>query len=138
MAGKTAARHDHVDVGMVGHGRAPAVEHRGEADPGTQVFGVGSDGEHGLGAGLEQDGVDHALVLVGDVGDLAGECKDEVEIADGQELGLALGQPGPGRGALALGAMAVAARIIGDVLVGAVLTARDMAAQRRRAAALDG
>ncbi len=34
--------------------------------------------------------------------------------------------------------MAVAARIIGDVLVRAVLTARDMATERRRAAALDG
>jgi len=92
----------------------------------------------GLGAGPEQQTVDHALVLIGDVGDLAGEGKDQVEIADGQELGLALGQPGPGSGALALGTVTVAARVIGDALVAAVLASRHMAAEHRRAAALDG
>src|SRR6516164_707930 len=55
-----------------------------------------------------------------------------------QQLGLARGQPLARGGALTFGAMAVAARIIGNERVRAVLAARDMAAERRRAAALDG
>ena len=66
---QAAARHDHVQMRMVGHGRAPGVEHGGDADLGAEVFGIGGDGEHGVGRGLEQQVVDHGLVLVGDVGD---------------------------------------------------------------------
>ena len=44
-----AARHDHVHVRMVRHGRAPGVEHGGDADGGAHVLGIGRDGEHGLG-----------------------------------------------------------------------------------------
>ena len=85
------------------------MEHGGDAEPRPQVFGIGSDDEHRLGARFEQQFVDRALVLVGDVGDGAGEREDEVEVADRQELGLALGQPVARRGALALRAVAVAA-----------------------------
>ena len=87
---KATAGHDHVDVGMVGHGRAPGVKHGGDADARAEMFGIGGNGEHRLGARLEQEIVDHALVLVGDGGDRAGEREDEVEVADRQELGLAL------------------------------------------------
>ena len=61
-----AARHDHVDVRMVGHRRAPGVQHRGGADPGAEVLGIGGDGEQSLGRGAEQQVVDNRLVLVGD------------------------------------------------------------------------
>jgi hypothetical protein len=40
-----AARHDHMDMRMVGHRGAPAVEHRGRADAGAEMLGVGGDGE---------------------------------------------------------------------------------------------
>ena len=40
-----AARHDHVDVRMVGHRRAPGVEHGGDADAGAEVLGIGGDRE---------------------------------------------------------------------------------------------
>ena len=33
------------------------------------MFGISGDGERGLGGGLEQQIVDHRLVLIGDVGD---------------------------------------------------------------------
>ena len=96
------------------------------------MLGVGGDGDQGLGGGLEQDGIDRRLVLISNIGDLGRQGKDEVEVADGQKLGLSLGQPVPGRRALALGAMAIAARVVGDVDVPAVLAGRDMAAERRR------
>ncbi len=45
------------------------MEHRGEADFGAEMFRIGGDGEHGLGAGFEQEIVDDPLILIGDVGD---------------------------------------------------------------------
>jgi len=59
-------------------------------------------------------------------------------VRQGQQLGLAVSQPFLRRDSLALGTVPVAAGIVGDVGVGAVLAARDMAAEGRRAAALDG
>ena len=62
-----------------------------------------------------------------------------MEIADGEQLRLALGQPFPRGCGLALGAMPIPAAIVRNNRVGAarVLAARNMAAERRRAAALD-
>jgi len=54
-----------------------------------------------------------------------------------QEFRLAVCQPLFGSHSLAFGAVPVAAGVVGDAQVGAVLTAFDMTAQRRRSAALD-
>jgi hypothetical protein len=43
---------DHVDVGMVGHLRAPSMQDGGDADCGPEMLGVGGNGQHGLGGGL--------------------------------------------------------------------------------------
>jgi hypothetical protein len=58
-------------------------------------------------------------------------------VRHGQQLGLTIGEPFFGRGALALGAVSVAAGVVGDEGVVALLAAHDMAAEGRRAAALD-
>ena len=93
----------------------------------------------GLRRGLEQQVVDDRLVLIGDVGDLRRQREHHMKVRHRQQIGLALGQPLAGRSALALRAMPVAAAVVGDDGVGAglVLAARHMAAERRRAAALD-
>src|SRR5215831_4689363 len=104
-----ATRHDHMDVWMVIERRAPGVENRKDADASTQVLGIGRDGDHGLGRGLEQDVVDHGLVVVGDVGDLGRQREDDVEVRNRQQLFLALGKPLARRRSLALRAMPVAA-----------------------------
>jgi hypothetical protein len=102
------------------------VEHGGDADPGTQMLRVGGDCQHGLGRDLEQEIVDHGLVLVGDVGDRRRQREHHVIVRHRQQLGLAVGEPFLRGGALALRAMAVAAGIVGDTRIGAVLTACDM------------
>ena len=66
---------------MMGHGRAPGVEHGGDADPGAEMLGIGGDRERGLGRRLEQEIVDHGLVLVGDVGDRRRQREHDVEVA---------------------------------------------------------
>ena len=82
---------------MVGHRRAPGVEHGGDADAGAEVLRVGRDRQHRLRRRPEQQVVDERLVLEGDVGDLGGQREDDMEVADRQQVGLALGQPGRAR-----------------------------------------
>ena len=114
------------------------MEHGGDADPGAKPLGIGGDRQNGLSRGREQQTVDRRLVLVGDIGDQTRQCKDEVEVTDGEQFGLALGEPFLGGGGLTLGAMPVATAVVGNHSMSAVLAARDMAAKRDRAAALDG
>jgi hypothetical protein len=73
-----AARHDHVDVRMMGQRRTPGMENRGDADASAEVLGLGGDRGQGLGRGLEQQVVDHGLVLVGDIGDGRRQCEHDV------------------------------------------------------------
>ena len=98
-----------MDVRVVGHCRAPAVEHSGGADARAEVFGVGGDREQRFGRRAEQQVVDDRLVLIGDWRDRGGQREDYVEIADRQQIGLARRQPILRRRALTLWAMAVAA-----------------------------
>src|SRR4029077_18984096 len=74
-----------------------------------------------------------------DDGDLRRQREHDVEVWHLQQLGLARLQPLPRLRSLALWAVAVAAGVVGDDGVPArfVLTARNMAAKGRRAAALD-
>ena len=50
---------------MMGHGGAPGVQHGGDADLGAQVFGIGGDGDRRLRRRLEQQIVDHRLIMKG-------------------------------------------------------------------------
>jgi len=101
------------------------------------MLGVGGDGEHGLGAGLEQQIVDHPLVLIGDVGDRLWQGEDQVEVADRQELGLVFGEPGSGGSPLALRTVPISAAVERDHTMIAVLASYHVASERRGAAALD-
>jgi len=109
-----------------------------DADAGAKVLRIGGDRQQGLGRDLEQEVVEDSLVLVGDIGNRAWQCEHEVIIRHRQQVGLALGEPVLGGGALALRAVPVAAGVVGDGGIGAVRAARDMAAEGGRAAALDG
>jgi hypothetical protein len=82
-----------MDVRVVGHRRAPAVEHGGGADARAEVPGILGDRQQRLGRGAEQEVVDDCLVLVGDRGDLGRQREDDVEIADRQQIGLAGREP---------------------------------------------
>jgi hypothetical protein len=69
------------------------VEHGEEADFGAQMLGIGSDGAQGFGRGLEENTVDHLLVLVGDGGNLFRHRKDNVEVLTVEQLCLAVSDP---------------------------------------------
>ena len=60
---EAAARHDAVNMGMMGEGLPPCVQDRDHAGLGAEMFWVGSDDADRLGSRLEQDVVDECLVL---------------------------------------------------------------------------
>src|SRR6516165_3915610 len=113
------------------------MEHGEKADLGTQVLGIGSDGEQGLGCGSEQDTVELSLVLIGDRCNLFRWGEDHVEVLGVQKLGLAVLQPlSPGE-RLAFWAMPIGARVVSVALMAAVVTLLQVAAQDSGAADLD-
>ena len=67
-------------VRVMHHGRAPGVQHGGDADAGAEVLGVSRDSAHRLGRDLEQEIIDDRLVLVGDVANRRRQCEDDVEV----------------------------------------------------------
>ena len=75
-----STRHDHMHVRMMGKRRAPGVQHGGNTEPRAEAPGIGSDGERRLGRCLHQEVVDHALVLVGDVAQLARQRVHDVKV----------------------------------------------------------
>jgi hypothetical protein len=77
------------------------------------------------------------LFLVGDIGDLSWQREHHVIVRHRQQVGLTVGEPLLGGGALAPRGVPVATGVVGNGRIGAVLAARDMAAEGCRAAAFD-
>ena len=71
------------------------------------------------------------------VGDLGGQREHDVEVADWQQVGFALGEPCTRGRALAPGTVPVAAAVIGDPPLTAVRTGFDMTTQCSGAAVFD-
>jgi hypothetical protein len=103
-----------------------------------RCFRIGRDGQHRLRRGLEQQIVDHGLVLIGDVANRRRQGEDNEEVGNRKQFGFARRHPQACCRALALRAVPVAAAVVGDRGVGTVLAARDVPTEGRRAAALDG
>ena len=95
------------------------------------------DRAQGLGRRAEQDAVDDLLVLVGDGGDFLRHGEDDVEVLGAEDLAAAVLQPLGAGQRLALWAVPVPAAVVRDALMPALIALVDMAARRRRAAALD-
>src|ERR1700750_2874230 len=92
----------------------PGMEHAEEADLCAEVARIASDLKQGGGTGLEEQVVDHALVLKGEGSKFTWQGEDEVHVAGRQQFPLARLQPAETRVRLASRAMPVAARVIGD------------------------
>jgi hypothetical protein len=71
----------------------PGMQQGNETDLGTQVFGSGRDGAQGLGGGVKQEVINHGFILVRDDGNLLGQREHNVEVVNGNEVGLAIFQP---------------------------------------------
>ena len=80
------------------------------------------------------------FVLIGELSDWRRKREYDMEVRHRQKLGLAIGKPLLCRCGLAFVAMPITARVIGNPCITAVLVlaAFNVAAERNRAAALDG
>jgi hypothetical protein len=134
---QAAAGNDDVDVRMVGERRAPGVQYGGQADARAEMLRVGGDRGQRLRGGSEQEVVDGRLVLERDGAYRGRQGEDDVIVGNRQELRLAVFEPLPRGGRLALRAVTVPAGVVCDALVRAVLAALDVAAERGCATGLD-
>ena len=98
----------------MGERLAPRMQDGDGADLGAEPARIGGERGQGFGRRLEQDRVDDCLVLERHGRDRRGQREDDMEIGNGQEFGLAGGQPLGPRCSLTLRAMPVAAGVIGD------------------------
>ena len=105
---------DAVDVGMMLESLVPGMEHAEETDLRAEVAGIVSDLKQGRGTGLEEQAVDHALVLEREWSEFTRQGEDEVHVAGGQQFLFAGLEPAQTRVRLASWTMPVATRVIGD------------------------
>ena len=126
-----------MQVGMKEEILSPTVEHGKEADLGTEMFGIGSDGGQGLGRGAEQNAVDEIFVLVSHGGDRFGEGEDDMKIRSWENFRFPFFDPFGTRQRLALGAMSVAAAIVSVTFVRTTVAALEMTTKGCRPAHLD-
>jgi hypothetical protein len=127
-----------MDVWVMGERLAPGMQHGNDAKLGAEVPGISGNDPQRLGRRPEQDGVDHRLVLEGDLGDRGRQGEGDVEVGHRQQLSLSRREPVGTGLPLALRAVPVAAGVVGVADEAAVRAALDMTAQRRRPAQLDG
>ena len=106
---QAAAGNDDVDVRMVGERRAPGVQYGGQADARAEMLRVGGDRGQRLRGGPEEEVVDGRLVLERDRADRRRQGEDDVIVGNRQELRLAVFEPLPRGGRLALRAVTVPA-----------------------------
>ena len=65
---------------------SPTMQDGEEADLGAEVFGIGGDGLQGFRRGVEEDVIDHLLVLVGDRRQSLRHRKDDMEVLGSREV----------------------------------------------------
>jgi hypothetical protein len=86
---------------------------------------------------MEENAVDHRLVLVRDRRDLLGQRENNVKVLDGKEVGVTLVQPLRADQGLTFRAVPIAATVEGNAQVTAGVTLFDVSAESGRAATLD-
>ena len=116
---------------------APGVQHRRDADIGSEVLWIACYRGQRLRRNGEEEGVDLSFVLIRDGAGRCRQCEDDVEVGDWQLLRLAGLQPCLCRRPLALGTVPIAAGVVGYARVPAIIAALDMAPERRGATEFD-
>ena len=89
----TAARHYAMHMRVMLQSLTPGMQQGDKTDLGTQVLGSGGDFAQSLGGGVKQNVVNHGLILIRDDCDLLGQREHNMEVLNGNEVGLAIFQP---------------------------------------------
>src|SRR5580693_4745107 len=118
-----------MQVRVMLEGLSPAMQDGEETDLRSEMLGIDRDGSHRFSRGLEEDAVDHLLVLVGDRGDLRWHGKDHVKIRNLQKFGLAVLDPLCSGQRLAFGAMPIRATVVAIPLMATLVALFEVAAE---------
>jgi len=129
-----AARHDTVEVDVLGERLAPGVEDGRDADGPTEVAGVAPEGQKGVGHGAKQEVVDDARIPLGERIERMREREDDVKVRDREQLGPARREPAVAGNRLTRRAVAIATRVVRGPRRAAAITRVAVAAQHGRAA----
>ncbi len=84
IGGQAARRNHAVNMGMVQQVLSPGVEDAEEANLRAQVLGVGRDFEERRSAGMEEQTVKDALVLIGERSQWVRQGEDHMNVTNGQ------------------------------------------------------
>src|ERR1700743_1705816 len=95
--------------------RAPGVQYERGANLGAEMPGIPGDGAQRVSGDVEQQAVDAPFVVPGERTDGRGKREDDVEVFDGQQIGLTCLQPAVCGACLALWAMTIPAGVEGHL-----------------------
>ena len=137
VAFQAAAGDDGVDVRMVSHLLRPGMQDGQQADFPPEMFGVGRQGQESLGDGAKKDGITTPLVGSEELVEFIRDGKDDVEVWDGQQIGLSAVHPAFCGQELTGGTMSVPAGVEDVMLRAALITFVEMAPKSGRTAGLD-
>ena len=100
----------------------PRVQNRGDPDGAAQMAAVAPEGEERVGCRTKEERVDYPRIAVGPCVEVVRQGEDDVEVRNGQAVGLARREP-PflGKG-LTLWTVPIATGVIGDARGAAAIT----------------
>ena len=124
-------------MGVMRHRRPPSVENRRDPNLGTEMFWISGNFDHRVSARAHQQIVECTFVLIGDISDRFWQSENEMEIPHGQKFSLSFFQPRLCSACLTFWAVAIATRVVGNMLMGTIRTARDVATKDGCPATLD-
>jgi len=136
--GEGAAGDEAMKVDVLAEVLAPGVQDGGDAEIASQVLGIAREGLKRFGRRLEEEMVDQARLVLGEMVESMGEREDDVEVGDGQQLSASVLDPALLGEGLALGAVAIAAGVVDGPRGAAAVTGLPMSAEGGGATGLDG
>ena len=117
---------------------SPGVKNGKETNLCSEVFGVGGNSQHRVGRGSEENAIDGALVLQGNVGNLFRYAKDDMKILGLEKFRLPVFDPLGAGQRLTFRAVTIRTGVVPDALVAAAVTHFEVTAQGGGAAPFNG
>ena len=116
----------------------PRVKDGKETNLRAKMFGIGGNSQHRVGRGSEEDAIDDALVLQGNVGNLFRHGKDDMKVLGLEKFRLPVFNPLGAGQRLTFRTVTIRTGVVPDALVAAAVTHFDVAAQSGGAARFNG
>ena len=116
----------------------PRVQHRGDDDRAAEMSRIPAEREQRVSGRAEEQCVDHPRIALGQGVEIVRQREDDMEVRNGQQVGLARREPPFLGQGLTFRAMAIATGVVGDSHGAAPVTRLPMPAEGGGATGLDG